>query len=319
MPKIVIIDSGYASFRYEQDLFMKHGYTLEIFEGSRDDWHGKRDFARDAVGMLVRWSVINGEFLKSTPKLKAIVRYGVGYENIDLNAATNRGIKVANVQGYANHSVSDHAIALMYACNRALLQGHRIMKSNYARPPVTEIVEFHEKTLGIIGLGRIGGTLCNKTISLFQKILAVDPYIPDERFEMLGARKTDLNTLFKESHVISLHCNLTDETTHLINQNAFHKMKQRPILINTARGDVIDEAALAMALENDLIRSAGIDVYHDEPPKENMNIVIDRSNVITTGHYAWYSDRAMIELQKRAADNLLMFLQGKLPKDCLNP
>lgn len=315
-PRIAILDTGYDSYQYEQELFEKHGYILDIFPGESGD---KKAFARDAVGLLIRWTIIDDEFLNALPNLKAIVRYGVGYENIDLKAASAHGVKVANVQGYANHAVSDHAIALMYACARAIKSGGEKFHSNFGKAPTPRIFEFHDRTLGIIGLGRIGGTLCHKAKHLFKRVLAADPYIPDQRFIELGAIKSDLKTLLNESHVISLHCNLTDETRHLINHDAFRMMAQKPILINTARGDVIDEEALKFALDANLIHSAGIDVFHDEPPGNNLIPILNRPNVIATGHYAWYSETAMLELQKRAADNLLMLLQGQIPADCLNP
>jgi len=319
MKRIAIIDGGHDSYQCECDLFEKNGYTLDIFEGPLHDRRGKQAFAKGAVGILVRYTLIDHEFLEELPELKAVVRYGVGYDNIDVEAATHHGIKVANVQGYANHSVSDHAIALMYACARALVPGQQALRSHFREPPIANIFEFHDKTLGIIGLGRIGGTLCQKVKNSFERIVAADPYIPDQRFVALGAIKVDLPTLLTESHVITLHCNLTDETTHMIDQEAFNTMRQTPILINTARGDVIDERALQVGLEEKIIHSAGLDVYHNEPPHRDLDIVLNRPNVLSTGHYAWYSDRASVELHTRAALNLINLLQGDIPEDCLNP
>ena len=319
MKRIAIIDGGHDSYQCEYDLFEKNGYTLDIFEGTLHDRRGKQAFAKGAVGILVRHTLIDHEFLEGVPELKAVVRYGVGYDNVDIEAATRHGVKVANVQGYANHSVSDHAIALMYSCARALKLGQQVLQSNYREPPVADIFEFHDKTLGIIGLGRIGGTLCQKIKSSFRRIVAADPYIPDRRFVELGAVKVDLSTLLAESHVITLHCNLTDETRHVVDQNAFNMMQQKPILINTARGDVVDERALQRALEKEVIHSAGLDVFHDEPPRHDMDAVLNRPNVVSTGHYAWYSDRASVELHTRAALNLIKLLKGEIPEDCLNP
>jgi len=319
MKRIAIIDGGHHSYQCEYDLFKENGYTLDVFEGPPHDRRRKQAFAKGAVGILVRHTLIDQEFLAGLPELKAVVRYGVGYDNVDIEAATRHGVKVANVQGYANHSVSDHAIALMYGCARALKLGQQVLRSYCKEPPTADVFEFHDKTLGIIGLGRIGGTLCQKVRSCFRRIVAADPYIPDRRFVELGAVKVDLSTLLAGSHVITLHCNLTDETRHIIDQDAFNMMQQRPILINTARGDVVDEQALQMALEKEVIHSAGLDVYHDEPPRHDMDAVLNRPNVISTGHYAWYSDRASVELHTRAALNLINLLKGEIPEDCLNP
>jgi len=317
--RVAVLDTGYDSYDYEQELFTDAGYKIEIFPGERYDREGKKLFAQDAVGLLVRWTEINDDFLQATPHLKALVRYGVGYDNIDLPAVNRYNVKVANVQGYANHSVSDHAIAMMYACARALPRGQQLLKTKFAAPPIKQIFEFHDKTLGIIGLGRIGGTLCQKVRPLFKTILAADPYIPDERFKKLGAEKTELDDLLHQSDVISIHCNLTEETTNLIHSEKIKLMRRKPILINTARGPVLNEDDLFAALQAGKFHSVGLDVFCDEPPQANRDELLSHPQVIATGHYAWYSTNASIELQKRAADNLLSMLQGQIPEDCLNP
>ena len=177
----------------------------------------------------------------------------------------------------------------------------------------------HDKTLGIIGLGRIGGTLADKARHLFNKVLATDPYIPDEKFKQHGTEKSSLENLLEKSHVISLHCNLTDETRHLLNPEAFGKMGQHPVVINTSRGPVIDAKALLEAAEGNRIHSAGIDVYENEPADQRQEALVSNPKIITTGHYAWYSDRAIGIMQKRAADNLAAMLKGEMIEDLLNP
>ena len=316
--KVVVLDTGYDSYAYEEKLLTDAGYRFELFEGDRDDRNGKISFARDAVGIFIRWTEIDDEFLSQMHHLRAILRYGVGYDNIDLNAAGKYNIKIANVQGYANHAVSDHALTLMYACARQLPLGQKLLRSEFGKPPLKNIFEFHDKTLGIIGLGRIGGTLAQKARHLFRRILAVDPYIAPARFTEMGAIQTNLEDLLGDSDVISIHCNLTAETKQLLCSEQFNQMVKTPILINTSRGPVIDEDDLTEALKNGRLHSAGIDVYCDEPPKDNRDALLKLPNVISTGHYAWYSTNAAIELQKRAADNLLTLLQGKIPEDCLN-
>jgi D-3-phosphoglycerate dehydrogenase / 2-oxoglutarate reductase len=317
--RIVVLDGGYHSYVYEEGLFANIGYHFEVFAGAYDDWIGKAAFAKGAAGVFVRSTIVNDEFFNALPDVRAVVRYGVGYDNIDLNAATRHGVHVANVQGYANHAVSDHALALMFSCARSIKSGLQHIKMAFGSPPQSEVFEFHDKVLGIIGLGRIGGTLCAKARGLFQCVLAYDPYVAGRRFEVLGAIRTDLSTLLQQSHVISLHCNLTDETRHLINFSAFEHMQQRPVLINTARGPIIETDSLNDALDRQIIHSAGLDVYETEPPEHNYNALLSRPNVLGTGHYAWYSDAASIELQRRAAQNMLAMLRGQIPADCLNP
>ena len=316
--KIVIIDRGYASYPYEKTMLEGAGFTLDLFQGERHDRQGKIRFAQEAVGLLCQWTRIDSEFFDAVPTLKAVVRYGAGFDSIDISAATARGVKVANVTGYADHSVSDHALALMFACARALPLGQQKLKTRFEKPPRNRLFEFKDKTLGIIGLGSIGKTLCKKAQNLFKDILASDPYLSDEGFIELGAIKAELNTLLAESHVISLHCNLTEETNQIIDREAFRQMQRKPILINTARGPLVNEEALLEALNKNQIHSVGLDVFGDEPPLANCDELLSHPHVIATGHYAWYSEEAMIELQKRATKNMLMILQGKIPEDCLN-
>jgi len=320
MTKIIaVLDTGYDSFAYEENLFSKNGYEFKIFPGAKSDIDGKIDFSSDAEGLLIRWTEIDKAFLDRTPALKAIVRYGTGYENIDLAEVSNRGIVVANVRGYASHAVSDHALALMYSCARALPAGQKQVVSGFGAPPQSSIMEFHEKTLGIIGLGRIGGALSLKARYLFKDVLAYDPYIEKDRFSAMGARHSTLEQLLRDSDVISIHCTLTDETRGMLDRVAFKKMNHIPIVINTSRGPVVDEDALLEALDDGGLHSAGIDVYSTELAQELPRLLIDHPQVIATGHYAWYSERSHVELQKRAAHNLLDLLRGHIPEDCLNP
>lgn len=316
-PEIAFLDSGYASFEYEQRLFESNGYRFRVFPGDKGDLEGKLAFAAQAVGLLIRWTGVDDAMLARLPLLKAIVRCGTGYDNIDLQAAKRAGVRVANVQGYARHSVSNHALALMFACARGLPSGQRGIRTKFGAAPFNRIFDFHTKTLGIVGLGHIGGALCAKTTPLFKSVLATDPYITAERFAHCGAVPVAMEQLLAESDVISIHCNLTTETAGMIDSRAFESMAQRPILINTARGPIVEEGALFRALEEDRIHSAGIDVYNTEFPNELPERIISHPRVIATGHYAWYSEQAHVELQQRAADNLLAMLNGQHVADRL--
>ena len=318
LPEIAILDTGYNSYSFEKELFKKNAYRLSIFNGSRDDIKAKMEFAKNAEGLLVRQTEIDSSFLQQVPKVRAIVRYGIGYDNIDLKAASDFNVKVANVQGYANHSVSDHALALLFSCIRALPMGIAMIRTHHGAPPVESVFELNNKTLGIIGLGRIGSKFALKSNALFKSVLAYDPYISDEKFEEAKVSKTGFHDLLKKSDVISLHCNLTGETRELINSNAFEKMKGNVVLINTARGPIINESNLLDALNSGVIHSAGIDVWQDEPVKEAQEPLLSHPKVVGTGHYAWYSESASLVLQKKAAHNLIDLLNGEEIDDCLN-
>ncbi|MFA5328703.1 MAG: C-terminal binding protein [Prolixibacteraceae bacterium] len=317
--EVVIIDSGYKSYDFEKELFEGHGFSVRIHPTYKGEKAEKKEFAKNATGILVRHTQIDEEFLSGLTNLKAVVRYGVGYDNVDVDACSGHGIKVANVQGYANHSVSDHVLALMFSCSRALWNTKQQLTQKFAAPPVPDVFELHDKTLGIIGLGRIGSELAKKASPLFRQVLAADPYKPEEHFDRLSVQKVTFSELLEKSDVISIHCNLTAETNHLLDAEAFSMMQRKPVVINTSRGEIIDEKALLNALNSGKIHSAGLDVYENEPTTANQEELINHQRTICTGHYAWYSDAAAIELQKRAARNLLNFLLGNPVEDCLNP
>ena len=310
---IVILDSGYKSYAFEKELFEGYGFQLKIHPLFKGETTEKINFAKDADGILVRHTIIDEEFLFAMKNLKAVVRYGVGYDNVDVEACTRFGVKVANVQGYASHSVSDHALALMLSCSRALWNTRKQLTQKFGAPPVEDIFELHDKILGIIGLGRIGSTLSQKAAPLFQKIVGYDPYKSPHYFNRFPVQKVGMEELLEKSDIISLHCNLTEETTHLIGKTALSKMKKKPVIINTSRGETIDGKALLEALNME----EGLPVRNSRNINAQQKL-IKHSRTICTGHYAWYSDQAALELQKRAAQNLLDLLHNKQVDDQLN-
>jgi len=316
--RIAIIDSGYKDYSFEKNLFENAGFKMDIFPTYKGEKTAKMEFARNAVAILVRHTIIDDEFLSNCKGVKAIVRYGVGYDNVDVDACTRAGVKVANVQGYANHAVSEHALALILACSRGMWNTPQQLLEKFATPPSEDIFELYGKTLGIIGLGRIGSELAQKAASLFKEIVATDPYKSDKHFNKLGVRKVSLSELLEISTVISVHCNLTNETRNILNNNVFKSMKKKPVVVNTSRGETIDEKALLEALRLNLIHSAALDVFHNEPTTKAQQELINHPRTICTGHYAWYSNKAAVELQKRAALNLYHFLIGEEVEDSLN-
>jgi D-3-phosphoglycerate dehydrogenase len=316
--EVVILDPGYKSYDSEKEIFERGRFHLRIFNSAEGSLSEKMEFAKNADGILIRHTRIDEAFLSAMNNLKAVVRYGVGYDNIDVESCTRYGVRVANVQGYANQSVSDHAIALMFSCTRALWNPKYQLINRFSAPPVPDIFELNGKTLGIIGLGRIGSVFCKKASHFFMEVLSCDPYKPESHFSRLNARKVELNELLEKSDVISLHCNLTTETRHLLSRDQFLIMKKKPVIINTSRGPVICESSLIEALDSGRIHSAGLDVYENEPTTERQTHLVNHPRIICTGHYAWYSDSASLELQRRAAMNLLDLLNGRIIEDSLN-
>jgi D-3-phosphoglycerate dehydrogenase len=305
--QVAILDTGYESYEYEQDLFAQHGFELIIYKGEARNKQAKYEFASEASGLLVRELLIDQDALGIMPRLEAIVRYGVGYDNIDLETTKKRNIRVANVQGYANHSVSDHALALLLACTRDLEDSRR---GTFSKPSRSDVLELHDKTLGIIGIGQIGSQFALKAAPLFQQVLAFDPYKTSDYISRYGAQKVELSTLLNECHAISLHCNLTQETRHMISSEALAAMKKRPVIVNTSRGGVIEEKSLLEALNSGKVHSAGLDVFEKEPPGEDQRELMEHPHVAYTPHIAWYSQNSIVTLQRKAARNLVNLLNG---------
>ena len=317
--RVVILDGGYESYAVEEDLIGSAGFALERFMGEDGDTEGKLAFAAGAVGAFVRWTEFDDDAFVRLPELKCLLRYGIGYDNIDIPAATARGVKVCNVQGYASHAVTDHALALIFGCVRGLSMAPRQVCENFVSPPRNDLPEVKDLTLGVVGVGRIGGTLCTRAKGLFARVIACDPYVSPERFAEVGAESVDFETLVREADVISLHCNLTEETRDLIDAEAIANTRRDAVLINTSRGPVVVEEPLLDALNEGRLFAAGLDVFRDEPPTEKQRALIDHERVIATGHYAWFSTVSHETLQRKASENMAAMLNGETPEDCLNP
>lgn len=316
--RVVLIDGGYPSYRTPRRVLRDRGYRLEVAEDATDRAE-KRRAARTADGLFVRWTEVDGRFLDGLECCRALVRYGTGFDNVDLTAATERRVAVSNVSSYARHSVSDHTLALLTACLRRIGPGRRWTEESFLAPPEYGIPELRTLTVGIVGLGDIGGTFSRKIEPLVEEVLAYDPYVDAPTCADAGARKVGFDTLLDRVDVLSVHCALTEETRMLLDAGALSRLPSGSILLNTARGDVVDEAAVLEALREGRLGSVGIDVFGEEPPSERYRRLIERDDVVATPHYAWYSRQSLRTLHRKAAGNMADLLDGEAPPDCLNP
>lgn len=293
---------------------------------SAEELAGKVD---DADALIVFHEVtLPGAIIERLKRCQVIVRCGTGYDQIDLPAASRRRIPVCNVPDYGVDEVADHAIALMLACNRGLLLADRHLRSplepwNYHA--VKPIFRLAGATVGIIGLGRIGTAAAMRAKGLKMRVLACDPYLRSGMDKAVGVPLVDLDTLLTESDIVSLHVPLTDETRGMINAAALAKMKRHAILVNTARGAVVDTDALAAALIEKRIGGAGIDVLPVEPPVGDEPLVklwrqADRNpvNLLITPHTAFYSESGLVEMREKGAREVARVLSGKTPKNYVN-
>ncbi|HIH98003.1 MAG TPA: D-glycerate dehydrogenase [Thermoplasmata archaeon] len=263
---------------------------------------------------------IDEEVMDAEPKLRAIANYAVGYDNIDLKAATKRGIVVSNTPEVLTDTTAELAWALLFSVARRIAEGDKLCRAGKYKgwaPMLMLGTDLKGKTLGVVGAGRIGTALTLKSRGFEMKILYTDKTKNEALEKELGAKKVGLDELLKDSDFVSLHVPLTGETTHLIGLRELRLMKPGSILVNTSRGPIIDEKVLAIALRERWIRGAGIDVYENEPAIEPELLKLD--NVVLLPHLGSATEETRTRMGLIAAKDLVATLEGKKPANCLNP
>ncbi len=264
---------------------------------------------------------IDAALMDKAPKLKVISNYAVGFDNIDIPAATKRGIIVGNTPGVLTETTADLAFTLLMAAGRRIVEGDKEVRAGKWKTwgPMTLLgQDIHGATLGIIGLGRIGAAIAQRAKGFGMKILYYDIIRNEKAEKELGIQYTDLNNLLSQSDFITIHTNLTKETHHLIGAKQFDLMKRTGILVNTSRGPIVDNMALYEALHNKKIAYAALDVTEPEPlPADHPLLTLD--NVIVVPHIASASVASRTKMGLMAADNLIAGLKGEMPPNPVNP
>lgn len=317
--RVVVVNLGYASYRTEADILAPVG--AEVSTAPQDCTREAQVVAAaaQADAILVREAPVSRQVIAALPRCRAIVRYGVGVDNIDLQAATDRRIYVANVPGYGTEEVSDHAVALLLACIRTLPQRDAALRAGRFETDIREEVRRTTgKVLGLVGYGQISRAVHRKWQGFRpSRVLVYDPFVATEVLAAAGVEAVTLETLLAEADYLSLHAPLTAQTRHLIDAAAIDRMKPTAILVNTARGELIDEPALTRALAARRILAAGLDVFESEPLAAG-NPLTGLDNVVLSGHVGWYSLDAVDELQRRAAQEVRRVLTGERPQCWVN-
>lgn len=253
--------------------------------------------------------------------LAIVANFAVGFDNIDLEACTRHGVMATNTPGVLTETTADTAWALMMAAARRVPEGDRFLRSRtpWTWGPLMMLgQDIHGKTLGIVGFGRIGQALARRAKGFGMRVLFHDAYPPpDDVVQELGASASELDDLLATSDFVSIHVNLTPETRHMIDAGALAKMKPSAVLVNTSRGPVIDEAALADALEGGVIFAAGLDVFEREP--EVHAKLLDLDNAVVIPHLGSATVETRDAMGLLAADNLIAALEGRRPPNLLNP
>jgi D-3-phosphoglycerate dehydrogenase len=267
--------------------------------------------AKDADAVLVTYAKLTREVLTQFTRCKAIGRFGLGVDNIDLPTAKEKGIAVNYVPDYCIRDVSDHAMALLLSLIRKVPLSNKLVQSGrWEMPAVVPIRRIEGTVLGLIGFGHIPRLVAPKAQAFGIKVIAHDPFAKPEIFKAANVESVDLDTLFKTSDYVSVHAPLLPVTRGMMNASAFAKMKKGAYIVNTARGPLIDEPALIAALDSGQIGGAGLDVVAAEPLAKDSPL-LGRDNVIISPHTAFYSIEALNELQTKCATDVARVLSGE--------
>ena len=259
---------------------------------------------------------VTADVIKAANRLKVIGRAGVGVDNIDVHAATRRGILVVNTPGANTISAAEHTITLLLALSRNIVAANDSLKSRKWERQKFMGVEVYKKTLGIIGLGRIGTEVAKRAFSFGMEVIAADPYIAPEHAAKLNIRLVEASEVIREADYISVHLPLTRETYHLLGKEEFAAMKDGVRIINCARGGIIDEEALCDALLEGKVAGAALDVYENEPPLESP--LLSLGSVITTPHLAASTEEAQINVAVEVSHQVINALRGRPVRNAVN-
>ena len=313
-PRVVISDTKLTSLETEREVF---GDEVVLTQDPLRSPEAVIEADPDAI-VIDAGTPMTAAVLEGCSNLRAVVRAGVGVDNVDLAAADANGVAVSNVPDYGTDEVSAHAIGLCAALVRGIPAASADTAAGGWDWQISAPLRRPEElTVGVVGCGRIGSRTVRKADPQFGEVVVHDPYVPDAEIRDLGAEPATFEKLLRESDVISVHTPLTPETREMFDADAFDTMRERgrvepgTILVNTARGEVVDADALVDALDDGTVRSAGLDVLPEEPPADDR--LTGRDDVVVTPHIAWYSEESKREVRRKAAEEVRRYLRGAEP------
>ena len=319
MKKIVVIKPGYLNYSAEENILQDWDPQFVVVPANASLEEKLRQVS-NADAIMVREATVSRPMIEAMQQCRVIVRYGVGVDNIDSQAAKEKGIYVANVPDYGSEDVAEHALALLLAATRRIATRNRDVRDGQwgigQREPMFRLAG---KILGVVGFGRISRCSVQKASGIgFKRILVVDPLLTDKQASQAGVTRVNLDTLCREADFISLHAPLTPDTHHLIGEAELAKMKPSAVLVNTSRGGLIDEQALINALLQQRIFAAGLDVFESEPLSAKSPL-LQMDNTLCTDHTAWFTEESVVELQSKAAHEVRRAFEGEHPLNWVNP
>jgi D-3-phosphoglycerate dehydrogenase / 2-oxoglutarate reductase len=313
---VAVTDSVFPNLDAARHVLSAIGADVQLAPQATPD-----DILKTAAGadaLMVTYAKITAEMIGQMSKCRIISRFGIGVDNVDLAAATARKIVVTKVPDYCIDEVSDHTLALLLAAGRKItLSNAQVHAGRWEMAAVIPIRRLRGSILGLVGFGRIPQLVAPKAKAFGLTVIAYDPFVPREVCAREGVESVGFAALLERSDYVSIHTPLMPETRGLFNAGAFRQMKPTAYLINTARGPIVDEAALAEALDAKRLAGAALDVMPQEPPVGSP--LLGRDNVIITPHTSFYSEESLLELQRKAAEEVVAVLTGKAPRNPVNP
>lgn len=315
--KIVITECDHDSFAPEHEVTDPAGAALVLTQSRTPDELVAN--AAGAAGILVQYAQITAEVMDALPDLRAIGRYGVGVDSVDVAAATARGIAVCNVPDYGTESVSDHAIAMALAAARGIPRLDRgVRAGSFDLVAVRPLYQTRGRVFGVVGMGLIGTATARKAAGLGYEVIGYDVAAEPGSVSFHGFPLVSLDELLERSQVVSLHTPLDETTRGMIGAEQLARMRDDAILVNTSRGGVVDTPALVEALRAQTIRAAAIDVHETEPLPVGHPLM-DFDSVVLTPHLAWYSEESYDELKRRTVANVVDVCADRAPRNIVNP
>ncbi len=313
---VAVSDSVFPNLDPARDVLSTIGAELTLSPDTTSEAILK--IAAGADALLVTYAKVTAEMIAQMPRCRIVSRFGIGVDNVDIPAATSAGIVVTKVPDYCIDEVSDHTMALLLSLVRKIPSSSaRTHAGRWEMKAVVPIHRLRGSVLGLVGFGRIPQLVAPKAQSFGIKVVAYDPFVPQDVFTRAGVESVSFADLLKTADYVSIHSPLLPETRNLFNAEAFRQMKRSAYLVNTARGPIIDEGALAAALDAGELAGAALDVMTQEPPPPSP--LFGRENVIVTPHTSFYSEESLVELQVKAAQEVVSVLSGQAPRNAVNP
>ena len=322
--KIVVTDYIEPDLKWEEQELARYDHV--VFEYYQLKFAPQEELIakiRDADVILVNMAPMTADVIETLERCRLIIRHGVGYDNVDLAAATRKGIRVGNVPDYCTEEVAEQAVMLILASYRKTFIGRSVLKESSQKglwdfTRCYPIFRLQGKTLGIVGCGRIGSRVLQKMAGFEFNLRICDPYLSDARKRKLGIETVDLETTLRDSDIVTLHAPLNDETRYMIDEPQLRMMKSTAYLINTARAPLVRTEALIRALKEKWIAGAGIDVYEKEPPDPDLEL-FQLENATLAPHLAWYSEEAGWSIREKIMEDFVRFMNGQPPRFLVNP